>query len=254
VFGGVGAGLLLARSLALIHGYSTVMDTRLSELDAFAARVAHDLRSPLQTISLSLSAVATRASDDATRATAERARGGVHRMNAMIAGLLDFARSGATPRPGARAELPTVFEGLRDELQPLADRSGVHLSLSAEPGLRVAASPVAIHAIVANLVGNAIKYMREEGDRQVAASAHAHGRHVDIEVRDSGIGIPRDRLPTIFDPFVRLRDRLDSYGLGLATVKRLVEAHSGTVRVVSEEGVGSVFTVELPRLIDEPAR
>jgi signal transduction histidine kinase len=246
VFGGTGAALLLARSLGLIRGYSKVMNARISELDAFAARVAHDLRGPLQTINLSLSSLATRTSDDAVRATAERARGGVQRMSTMIGGLLEFARSGANPKQGARADLPAVFEGLRDELQPIADRSGVRLFLEAEPSLRAAASPVAIHAIIANLVGNAIKYARAEGERNVAASARAQGRHVHIEVRDTGIGIPRDRLATIFDPFVRLRDRLDSYGLGLATVKRLVDAHHGTVTVESEEGVGSVFIVELP--------
>jgi signal transduction histidine kinase len=251
VFGGAGAGLLLARSLGLIRAYATVMDTRLSELDAFAARVAHDLRSPLQTISLSLARVAT-TSDEEGRTAAERGQGGVRRMNAMIAGLLEFARSGATPEPGECAEVPTVFEGLRDELQPLADRAGVRLSLSAEPDLRAAASPVAVHAIVANLVGNAIKYMRGDGERNVTASARAQGNHVRIEVRDTGIGIPRDRLGTIFDPFVRLRERRDSYGLGLATVKRLVDAHRGTVRVESEQGVGSAFTVELPRTVDVP--
>ena len=254
VLGGVAAGLLFARSLSLIHQYATVMDMRLSELDAFASRVAHDLRSPLQTISLSLASIASRTSDDALRTSAERARGGVRRMNAMIGGLLEFARSGATPEPGVSAELPEVFESLRDELQPVAASAGVRLSLRAEPDLRVAASPVAVHAIVANLVENAIKYMRDDGDRSVAATARAHGRHVHVEVRDTGIGIPEERLPTIFDPFVRLRVRRDSYGLGLATVKRLVDAHSGTVRVESVEGVGTVFTVELPRAIDVTTR
>jgi signal transduction histidine kinase len=254
VIGGAGAGLLLARSLSLIRGYSTVMNTRLSELDAFASRVAHDLRSPLQTVGLSLSTVASRCPDDALHAAAERAQGGVRRMGAMIAGLLEFARSGATPEPGESAELAEVFEGLREELQPVADRAVIRLSLIADPDLRVAASAVAIHAIVANLVGNSIKYMREEGDRSVSASARARGRHVHIEVRDTGIGIPGDRLSAIFDPFVRLRERRDSYGLGLATVKRLVDAHSGTVGVESEQGVGSVFTVVLPRAAEEPIR
>jgi signal transduction histidine kinase len=250
VVGGGGAGLLLARSLSLIRGYAAVMDARLSELDAFAARVAHDLRSPLQTISLGLASVAKRISDDAVRLTAERAQGGVRRLNAMIADLLEFARSGATPEPGASAELEAVFAEVGDELRPIAARADVHLALSVEPGLRAAASPVAIRGIVANLVENAIKYMREGSERSVAASARAHGRLARIEVRDTGIGIPAELLPAIFDRFVRGGQRRDSYGLGLATVKRLVDAHSGTVRVESLEGVGTLFVVELPRAVD----
>jgi signal transduction histidine kinase len=250
VVGGGGAALLLARSLSLVRSYAAVMDARLSELDAFAARVAHDLRSPLQTISLGLASIAKRISDDAVRATAERAQGGVRRLNAMIADLLEFARSGATPEPGASAELETVFGEVGDELRPIAARAEIHLALSVEPGLRAAASPVAVRGIVANLVENAIKYMREGSERSVAASARAHGRLVRIEIRDTGIGIPAELLPAIFDPFVGAGRRRDSYGLGLATVKRLVDAHSGTVRVESEEGVGTVFVVELPRSLD----
>jgi signal transduction histidine kinase len=250
VVGGAGAALLLARSLSLIRRYAAVMDARLSELDAFASRVAHDLRSPLQTISLSLASIGKRTADDAVRTTAERAQGGVRRLNAMIGDLLEFARSGATPEPGVSAELPAVFEELREELRPVADAAGVRLTLDAEPGLRAAASGVAIRGIVANLVENGVKYMRDGSDRTVTARARARGRLVHIEVRDTGIGIPHDRLPTIFDPFVRARARRDSYGLGLATVKRLVDAHSGTVRVESEEGVGTVFVVELPRALD----
>jgi signal transduction histidine kinase len=250
VVGGGGAGLLLARSLSLVREYAAVMDARLSELDTFAARVAHDLRSPLQTIGLGLASIAKRISDDAVRVTAERAQGGVRRLNAMIADLLEFARSGATPEPGASVELETVFGEVGDELRPIAARAEIHLALSVEPGLRAAASPVAVRGIVANLVENAIKYMREGSERSVTASARAHGRLVRIEVRDTGIGIPAELLPAIFDPFVGAGRRRDSYGLGLATVKRLVDAHSGTVRVESEEGVGTVFVVELPRSVD----
>ena len=139
-----------------------------------------------------------------------------------------------------------MFEELREELQPAAERAGVCLSLDAEP-VRAAASATAVRAIVANLVENGIKYMRDDGPRTVTASARRQGREVRIEVRDTGIGIPAARLPTIFDPFVRSRVRRDSYGLGLATVKRLADAHGGRVTVVSEEGAGTAFVVELPR-------
>jgi signal transduction histidine kinase len=246
VGGGAAAALLLARSLAVIRRYATVMDARLQELDAFASRVAHDLRNPLQTISLGLASVSRRVEDEAVRATAERAQGGVRRLNGMISDLLEFARSGATPEPGASADVAVVFEELRDELQPAAERAGVCLALDAEP-VRAAASATAVRAIVANLVENGIKYTRDDGPRTVTASARRQGREVRIEVRDTGIGIPAARLPSIFDPFVGSRVRRDSYGLGLATVKRLVDAHGGSVTVESEEGAGTAFVVELPR-------
>lgn len=249
VLGGAGAALLLARSLSLIRRWGVAMDVRMAELDAFASRVAHDLRSPLQTISLSLARIGARAGDEPTRSTAARAERGVARLNAMVSDLLEFARSGATPEPGARADVAAVLEEVREELQPVAERAGVRLAPSAAPGVHAAASGMAVRAIVANLVENGIKYTREDGERLVAVAARAHGRAVRIEVRDTGIGIPAARLATIFDPFVHARARRDSYGLGLATVKRLVAAHGGTVAVESKEGEGTTFTVELPRAV-----
>jgi signal transduction histidine kinase len=253
LLGGAGASLLLIRALSLVRAYAAATNARMSELDAFASRVAHDLRTPLQTIHLALSNLERRSSDEEVRTTAARGIGGVGRLDAMISDLLEFARSGATPESGACAELEAVFEHVREELGPAAERAGVRMELEAERDLWALASPAAVRSIVANLVENAIKYARSEGERRVDATARADGRSVLIVVRDTGIGIAPDQLSGVFDPFVRLSRRRDSYGLGLATVKRLVTSHGGTVSVESSEGTGTTFTVRLPRAIATPA-
>lgn len=252
VLGGAGAFLLLGRSLSLIRAYAASANARMAELDAFASRVAHDLRTPLQTIRLALASLERTAADDRQRTTAARAAGGVRRLDTMISDLLEFARSGAAPESGARAELRAVLEEVREDLGAAAERAEVALRLEAEPGLWAAAAPAAVRSIVANLAENAIKYARAEGERRVEVTARGDARSVVLVVRDTGIGIAPERLGTIFDPFVGVARRHDSYGLGLATVKRLVSAHGGAVDVESAEGEGTTFTVRLPRAILPP--
>ena len=114
--------------------------------------------------------------------------------------------------------------------------------------------PIFVHAdrqkvgrIMQNLISNAIKYTPEEGCIKVRALMN--GRYIKVDVEDSGYGIPADELPYIFDRYSRVakhKNMVVGTGLGLAIVKSLIEAHEGHIDVVSEEGVGSTFTVMLP--------
>jgi signal transduction histidine kinase len=250
VAGGVGASLLLARAMALIRAYATATGERLAELDAFASRVAHDLRTPLQTLSFALSTIAKDPGLGApSLRVADRGQGAVRRLNLMISDLLEFARSGAAPEPGAEADAATTLEDVRAALEPAAERAGVRLSFRSDPDVAVKASRGALRSILANLVENGVKYMRDDEPREVHVVARAAGRLARFEVKDTGIGIAPERLSAIFDPFVSGKERRDSYGLGLATVKRLVYGHGGTISVASEVGKGTTFTVTLPRAL-----
>ncbi len=220
----------------------------LAELDAFSARVAHDLRGPLSPVSLGLGLVkADPGLGDRARHTVEVAERSLRRALALIDGLLVFARSGARPEPGARVEVARVLDEVALSLQPLAQEERAQLTLDVPAGLAVAVTDVALSSIVSNLARNALLYLGDGEKRTVAIRATLAGESVRIEVADTGLGIPAAQLERIFRPFERASDREGGHGLGLAIVKRLTEAHGGSIAVRSQLGLGSTFTVELPR-------
>src|SRR5699024_2216554 len=99
-----------------------------------------------------------------------------------------------------------------------------------------------------NLIANALKYNKKRGEVSVACAKQ--NNDVIVTIRDSGVGIPKDKLPHIFDRFYRIDQARTSdvsgTGLGLAIVQRIVSLHNGKVNVASEEGVGTTFTITLP--------
>jgi signal transduction histidine kinase len=245
--GTTGALILLVQALTLLREYTSAAERRVTELEAFAGQVSHDLRSPLQTIQLAVTSIERKAQDEVLQRLATRASASVRRLDGMIRDLLQFARSGGAVHEGARADVGVVLHEILEELQPVAQRAGVTLAVAGEPGVHARIAAVALKTIVANLVENAIKYRRPDGGGRVEVSAKADRERVVVAVNDDGIGISPSIIPRLFDPFFRGTKRSDSYGLGLATVKRLVESHHGTISVDSEEGRGSAFSVRFGR-------
>ncbi len=101
-----------------------------------------------------------------------------------------------------------------------------------------------------NLIGNAIRYTEAGGRIELSARVAADGEKgmVRVEVSDTGIGIPEEDIKNIFDPFYRGTNsrREHGFGLGLTTVKSIIESHGWTIRVSSEVGKGTVFTIDIP--------
>ena len=115
----------------------------------------------------------------------------------------------------------------------------------------VAADPTRLGQVLTNLISNGIKYSPDGG--RIAVAVGVEGEKVAISVADRGIGIDPGDLQRIFEPFQRVgraRDQIPGTGLGLSVVRRIVQAHGGEIRVVSEPGLGSTFEVRLDRLAD----
>jgi signal transduction histidine kinase len=241
---GIAGGVALVRwALGVLRDH----ERDLQELNDFAGRVAHDLRNPLQAIGLSLAVIRRRTTEERTIATCEKAQQSARRMSEFIQELLAFARSGARPAPGAVARVEQILKEAQQDVAPLAEAKGIDVRVAAATGLWARIAPGPLRAIVSNLADNAVKYM--DGDREerrVDLSARATGDKVEIRVRDTGPGIPDEVLPHVFEPFYRATNRPGGFGLGLETVKRLVQAHGGRISVESHVGRGSVFTVTLP--------
>lgn len=250
------AALIALRALAqhehVVAERNALLARRAEELEEFAGRVAHDIVGPLSATRLSLESIAARVGE-AGAASVERAKRGVDRVTGIVDGLLRFARAGARPEPGVITAVAPVMRDVVHGLEPIARDAGIALELGDLPACRVAAHPGVLASVVENLIRNAIKYMGSRPRRRIDVRAAAADGRLRIEVEDTGPGIDAEIVDTIFDPHVRGRDRAKpGIGLGLATVRRIADAHGGTCGVTSRVGEGSRFWVELPLLDQDP--
>ena len=237
------------RQLELAHRARAAADAANTSKGRFLSTASHDLRQPLQTISL-LNGVLRRlvSRPEATEALVQQERA-IASMTYLLNTLLDISKleSGAV-RP-ERSDFPVnpLFDQLRDEFTDLAVSKGLELQVT--PCADVARSdPVLLGQILRNLVSNAIKYTLQGS---VALRCLRDGAaRLRIEVLDSGIGIPADQLPFIYDEFFQVGGAHDparqGYGLGLTIVKRLVTLLALELDVRTELGRGSRFTLSVP--------
>jgi signal transduction histidine kinase len=212
----------------------------------FAARVAHDLLSPLAAVSTALALNAREVTTDAARTRAERGISALNRVRQIVDGLLTFARAAGRVDAGARAVVNDVLRETLEELRPQAEERGVELRCEAVPPSEVACSDAILAVVVSNLVRNAIKFMDDTSRPLVTIRTSERLGRVRFEVEDSGPGLPPELHTSAFEPYFRGATSEPGLGLGLATVKRLVEAHHGRVGFEPAPARGSVFWFELP--------
>lgn len=237
----------------LLQQHNALLTERVTELDRFAGRAAHDILSPLNTVALGLSLVA-RAAEGSVSRYVESSQRALQRVRQLVEGLLQFARSGAQAEGGARSRVDVVLATVAADCADAAQASEIELTVDAPQQWEAACSIGVLTSVVQNLVLNAIKYMGPQSLRRVALRARGAREQVRIEVEDTGPGVPPEMQTRIFEPFVRGRPdhEVEGLGLGLATVKRLVQAHGGTMGMESTVGVGTTFWVELPQPSSRP--
>lgn len=222
---------------------------RASELEQFAGRVAHDILSPLNTVALALEMAERRNGDPEQRARViERGVRALDRVKRLVSGLLEFARAGAKPDLHAVADVAATIADLSTELRPAAEEVGAELDIGPIAPVFVSCNEGVLTSLVANLARNAIKFIEDSPIRRIAIRALERGRNLRVEVEDTGPGLPPDLEKHVFEPYSRKPGaRQPGIGLGLATVKRLAEAHRGRVGVLSTPGKGCTFWFELPK-------
>ena len=236
----------------------TVRDeTRLHRLERvrrdFVSNVSHELRTPVTAVRIMAETLENGGLEDATAAEDFVHRIGMEatHMAQMVEELLELStiESGLRPLAHERVSLASLLAAV-DRLRPLASDKGVALVVTiAEGSPEIMGDAARLGQVMRNLVHNAIKFTPSGGRIDVEAAPGGVGRVV-LRCRDTGVGIAPDDLPRIFERFwkadsSRQRDGEGS-GLGLAIVRHVVEAHGGSVSVVSEPRRGSTFTVELP--------
>ena len=230
----------------LQRSYLRQSQERAKEMEVFAGRVAHDILSPLGSASLALGLLAKSGDGEVVR-IATRGIGGMNQVRSVVDGLLEFARAGARPTDDVSTDLTEIVENVAADLQEAATAAGVALELSTERGLTVSAHRGVITSILTNLVQNAIKHIGATTDRRVLIQAREREGRVQVEIHDTGPGVAPDLEQHVFEPYFRGKSQATpGLGLGLATVKRLVEAHGGRVGLRSTPGQGSVFWFDMP--------
>jgi signal transduction histidine kinase len=214
----------------------------------FLAAASHDLRQPVQALMYFSSVLGMKTKDTAVGDLAAEMDRSVGAIAMLLEALLDVSKLDAGV---VRPEIGDVCVGdllkrMNSEFAPLAAEKGVRLS-AVGSSATVRSDPVLLGRIVQNLVANALRYT-ESG--RILIGCRRHGGELRIDVHDTGLGIPPDRLEDIFDEFTQLgnpeRDRAKGLGLGLAIVRRLSRLLRHPVTVRSTPGKGSTFSISVP--------
>jgi signal transduction histidine kinase len=215
------------------------LQRRNSELDAFAYAASHDLRAPLRGIANLAQWIEEdlqQSLSDDTREMLALMRSRMHRMEALIDGILQYSRAGRVHEPPEEVNTAALIHEIVDLLSPETARVIVDASL---PVLFTERLP--LRQVLQNLIGNAIKHGGPSVT--ITVSAEDAGSMWQFQVKDDGPGIPEALQGRIWGIFQTLepRDKTEGTGIGLSLVKKLVEAQGGTVAVHSRQGEGAAF-------------
>ncbi|HEX4446476.1 MAG TPA: HAMP domain-containing sensor histidine kinase [Polyangiaceae bacterium] len=241
-------GLLAWLAFQSTRRFMKMQEARVEELEAFASRVAHDIRGPLTPALFAMKMLEREFADDPRpRGIVDRGTRSLNRVSQLVDDLLTFSRSGAAPAGGGHSSLAAVTAGVLQDAGGQGSPSGVQVEVEELPECEVACTPGVLSSILMNLVGNAIKHMPADAPvREVRIQATTEHDRVRVEVADTGAGLPEEMCDRIFEPYVRLDTTRPGLGLGLATVRRLVMAHGGQVGVKSSPGEGALFWFQMP--------
>lgn len=218
-----------------------------AELEAFSYSVSHDLRGPLRAMHSAAELLEEGSGDQAVRVRRLRLiREAAEGMDALIDDLLEVARLGKQPLRPERVSMDALLEGVLRTFPP-EELDAARLRLDPLPV--VAGNPALLHQLMANVIGNALKFSRDAAPPSVHVGFGDVGaQEPAFFVRDNGIGFRQEHAERAFGLFQRLHadDRFEGTGAGLAIVRRVVERHAGRVWAISEPGEGTTIAFVLP--------
>ncbi|HWV17037.1 MAG TPA: PAS domain S-box protein [Rhodocyclaceae bacterium] len=221
------------------------LESRNKELEQFAYVASHDLQEPLRKVSSFVQLFAKRYAgqvDETGQSYLNFAVDGAHRMQRLIDDLLHYSRVSRGQGDQRPVDLERVYTLLSQDLSQAIAEAGATLECGALPV--VLGEPVQMHALLQNLIGNALKYHKPGRAPLIRISAEVDADGIaTVHVQDNGIGIEQRFFDRIFVIFQRLHNRIEypGSGIGLAICKRIVENHGGRLWLESTPGEGSTF-------------
>lgn len=214
---------------------------RLSTIGAMANSILHDMKNPITVVKGCAELIGLKSDVPAMKEFARVMGSAVARIEDMIQELLDFAR-GQSSLQLSRARAMAVLEDLDPQLTHLIPK-GIHMLRESRCDASIMVDLGRFSRVLLNLIKNAIEAMPEGGVLIISLQEEHH--HVLFKVSDTGVGIPPELLPRIFEAFVT-HGKSKGTGLGLAIAKNVVEAHGGTIHATSEPGIGTTFDIRIP--------
>ncbi len=234
-----------------LHKRVAELDETGHRKDEFLAMLAHELRNPLAAITTAVQLSAMSGVQDQIDWSMEVINRQVKHLTRLIDDLLDVSRitRGKVQLRKEQIDAYPVINGALEAIRPLIRQRNHELIVSLQPGLRLDADPTRLEQILVNLLTNAAKYTESGGT--IWFTAGREGNDIVIKVRDTGIGIPPEKLPQMFELFAQgdrsLARSEGGLGIGLTLVRSLAEMHGGSATATSEgPGKGSEFLVRLP--------
>ncbi|MGZ5051614.1 MAG: protoglobin domain-containing protein [Methylobacter sp.] len=224
------------------------------ELEQFAYVASHDLQEPLRMVA-SFTQLLSRRYRDKLDSDADEfihyAVDGATRMQTLINDLLAYSRIGSRIRPFEPVDLSNVLKRALANLHIAIEESGAQISYDELPTVR--GDITQLTQLFQNLIGNAVKFRREQAPEIRISVLEDDDDYWRIAVRDNGIGIAPEFFERIFVIFQRLHNKEEypGTGIGLSICKKIVERHGGQIRVDSERGQGATFTFTLPKTLTE---
>ncbi len=229
-----------------------IENARLFQQSDLISEFVHELRTPLASLS---TATYLLLRPEMSHEQQEQIIRNIHsetlRLNSLASSFLDLARleSGRVQFHKTSFNVADMLYECKDVMNSKADEEKLHIEIETPDKMpALEADRDKIKQVVLNLLSNAIKYNRPEGSITLRGDFSA--AEVLIAVQDTGIGIPEDALPHLFQKFYRVREnemKATGTGLGLSICKQIVQGHGGRMEVKSKIGVGTAFTVRLPR-------
>ncbi len=214
----------------------------------FLAAASHDLRQPLHALGLFIGALDSRIQDPESRTLVKKIHSSVDALDSLFNALLDISKldAGVLTADIKDSAINPLLARMKADYGPRAEDKGLTLQVVPCDSV-VRTDPVLLERLVGNLVSNAINNTHTGS---VMLDCRRHDNNLRIEVRDSGIGIPKEHIHDIFEEFYQIgnpeRDRKKGLGLGLAIADRISRLLEHNIEVSSEPGKGSIFTVEVP--------
>ncbi|MBU4425202.1 MAG: HAMP domain-containing protein [Proteobacteria bacterium] len=246
---GTGTGDQLDELVRLFNGMLEKIETLINAMKGSLDNVAHDLRTPMTRLhNIAEKALQPNRDVSIYREALAKCIEESDRILRMLNALMDIseAETGVMHLDRKITDIPGLMHGVVDVYSYIAEEKGLSIHINAPRDLYVTVDEDRVGQVLANLLDNAIKYTLSGG--QISLKASRRQGEVVIKIKDTGIGIPREELPRIWDRLYRgdHSRAQKGLGLGLSQVKAIMLAHKGRVDVLSEPGKGSTFSIFLP--------
>jgi signal transduction histidine kinase len=228
-----------------------IENTRLFQQSDLVSEFVHELRTPLAAISTATYLLLRpEISPEQSQQIATNVHNEALRLNTMTSSFLDLARleSGRIQFRTTTFEIGKLLEECAGLLQTKAEEMHIQIRVRPSKKLQIEADRDKMKQVLINLISNAIKYNKPDGT--VTLSAQTSEEETTVTVADTGVGIPAEALPYLFQKFYRVRDtegKVSGTGLGLSICRQIVLGHGGTITVHSQVHKGSTFTIHLPK-------